>query len=430
MSLPLNVALSPLSLPNGCALDSGSALYDSVLFRQIYNNVGKLLPEQLCALDYFISGFAIMFILVNGVLLGAAVFVWGERRLMGRVQNRVGPNRWGPFGLLQPIVDLVKLITKEDLVPREADKIAFALVPIVMMVPVLLGLAVVPFARNTFLADLNVGVLYILAVTSIGSLGVFMAGWASGNRYALFGAMRGIAMLISYEIPAVLSLVGVVLLAGSMSLVDVVEAQTIPFILVQPLGIIVFMLGISAELNRTPFDIVEADSELVAGFHTEYSGTKFALIQAAEFGGVLAASAVMATLFLGGWSGPFLSGQLGALWFLSKVVFFVLLFEWIRFTFPRLRVDQIMAFAWKFLFPVSLLNLFVTAILVYWLRGDGGHLTRADLGIMVAINMSVAVVVLSFAGNVIKERVRPPQRTAQVVPLRAGAAGPGRREEG
>ncbi len=418
----------PLSLPRGCAITDGP-IYDSVLFRQIYNNVGKLFPDELCALDYFISGFIIIFILVNGVLLGAAVFVWGERRLMGRVHNRIGPNRWGPFGLLQPIADLVKLIAKEDLIPREADKIAFTLVPIVMMVPVLLSLAVVPFARHTFLADLNVGILYILAVTSVGSLGVFMAGWASGNRYALFGSMRGVAMLISYEIPAVLSLVGVVLLAGSMSLVDVVEAQTIPFILVQPLGIIVFMLAVSAELNRTPFDIVEAESELVAGFHTEYSGTKFALIQAAEFGGVLAASAVMATLFLGGWSGPFLSGQLGALWFLSKLVFFVLMFEWIRFTFPRLRVDQIMAFAWKFLFPVSLLNLFVTAILVYWLRDDAGELTRGDLGIMTGINLAVAFVVLSLAGNLIKERVRPPRRTAEVVPIRARAPGAGSRGE-
>ena len=421
MSLSLSLPLGPLSLPRGCAITDGP-LYDSVLFRHIYNNVGKLFPDELCALDYFISGFAIMFILVNGVLLGAAIFVWGERRLMGRVHNRVGPNRWGPFGLLQPIADLVKLIAKEDLIPRDADKIAFTLVPIVMMVPVILGLAVVPFAKNTVLADLNVGILYILAVTSVGSLGVFMAGWASGNRYALFGSMRGIAMLISYEIPAVLSLVGVVLLAGSMSLVDVVEAQSIPFILVQPLGIIVFMLGISAELNRTPFDIVEAESELIAGFHTEYSGTKFALIQAAEFGGVLAASAVMATLFLGGWSGP-LSSQLGALWFLLKLVVFVLAFEWIRFTFPRLRVDQIMAFAWKFLFPVSLLNLFVTALLVFWLRDDAGQLTRGDLGIMAGINMAVAFAVLALAGNVINERVRPPQRTAQVVPLKAGATG-------
>ena len=259
------------------------------------------------------------------------------------------------------------------------------------------------------------GVLYVVGVTSISTLAIFMAGWASGNRYALFGAMRGVAMLISYEIPVVLSLVGVVLLTGSMRMTDVVNAQTLPFLLVQPLGILVFFLGISAELNRTPFDITEAESELTAGYHTEYSGTKFLLIQAGEFGGVVAASGIMATLFLGGWSGPFLSGQLGALWFLLKVGAFVFLFIWIRATFPRLRIDQIMAFAWKFLFPLSLINLFATTIEVYLLRGDGGAITRGDLAIMTVINFAVAVGAIALFGNVIKERVRPPVRTAAVV---------------
>ena len=287
-----------------CQIEAGSLLYNSVLFRHIYNGIGQFFPEQICWLDYFISGFIIMFILVNGVLLGAAIYIWAERRILGRFQNRVGPNRWGPFGLLQPIADLVKLITKEDLIPSSADRLAFTLVPIIMVMPLILMLAVIPFARNTSLADLNIGVLYIIAITSVTTLGIFMAGWSSGNRFAMFGAMRGVAMLISYEVPTVLSLVGVVLLAGSMQMTEVVNAQTLPFILVQPLGMVVFLLGISAELNRTPFDIVEAESELTAGYHTEYSGTKFLLIQAAEFGGVIAASGVMATLFLGGWSGP------------------------------------------------------------------------------------------------------------------------------
>ena len=397
-----------------CQIESG-LLYDNVLFRHIYNGIGEVLPHQLCALDYFISGFIIMFILVNGVLLGAAIFIWAERRILGRFQNRLGPNRWGPFGLLQPIADLVKLISKEDLIPAGADRLAFTLVPILMVMPLILVVAVVPFAKNTFLVDLNVGVLYVVAVTSISTLAIFMAGWASGNRYALFGAMRGVAMLISYEIPVVLSLVGVVLLTGSMRMTDVVNAQTLPFLLVQPLGILVFFLGISAELNRTPFDITEAESELTAGYHTEYSGTKFLLIQAGEFGGVVAASGIMATLFLGGWSGPFLSGQLGALWFLLKVGAFVFLFIWIRATFPRLRIDQIMAFTWKFLFPLSLINLFATTIEVYLLRGDGGAITRGDLAIMTVINFAVAVGAIALFGNVIKERVRPPVRTAAVV---------------
>ena len=235
-----------------CHIEEGTLLYDSVLFRLIYNGLGEVFPHQLCALDYFLSGLIIILILVNGLLLGAALFVWGERRLVGRAQNRVGPNRWGPFGLLQPIADLVKLITKEDLIPATADRLAFTAVPIVMLVPLILVLAVIPIGWNTSLADLNVGILYILAVTSLSTLGVFMAGWASGNRYALFGAMRGVAMLISYEVPVVLSLVGVVLIAGSMRMSDVVGAQELPFLVVQPLGMLVFVMGISAELNRSP----------------------------------------------------------------------------------------------------------------------------------------------------------------------------------
>ena len=402
-----------------CELAVGSALYSSVLFRHIYNLIGKVFPDQICWLDYFISGFIIMFILVNGVLLGAAIFVWAERRVLGRFQNRLGPNRWGPFGLLQPIADLVKLLTKEDLIPRGADRLAFTLVPIIMVMPVILIVAVIPFAKNTYLADLNIGVLYVVAVTAVSTLGVFMAGWASGNRYAMFGAMRGVAMLISYEIPTVLALVGVVLIAGSMRMTDVVNAQTVPFLLVQPLGIFVFLLGISAELNRTPFDVVEAESELTGGYHTEYSGVKFFLIGTAEFGGVIAASAVIATLFLGGWSGPFLSGQLGALWFLLKVVFFAFLFIWVRGTFPRLRIDQIMAFAWKFLFPLSLINLFATTIEVYFFADDAGVISRGDLGIMAGINLVVAVAAIALFGNMIQDKVRPPVRTAKVVPPRA-----------
>ena len=414
-----------------CQIESGSVLYDSVLFRHIYNALGEVFPHQLCALDYFLSGFIIMFILVNGLLVGAAVFIWAERRVLGRFQNRVGPNRWGPFGLLQPIADVVKLLTKEDLIPRGADRVAFTLVPIVLVMPLIMVVAVVPFAKNTILADLNIGVLYVMAVTSVSALGIFMAGWASANRYAMFGAMRGVAMLISYEIPTVLALVGVVLIAGSMRMTDVVDAQLLPFLLVQPLGIFVFILGISAELNRTPFDIVEAESELTAGYHTEYSGTKFFLIQTAEIGGVIAASAVIATLFLGGWSGPFLSGQLGALWFLLKVVFFAFLFIWVRATFPRLRIDQIMAFAWKFLFPLSLINLFATTLEVYFLRNDAGEISRGDLWIMVGINMTLAVAAILLFGTMIKEKVRPPVRSADVAPLKTSMApaAPGSRGE-
>ena len=414
-------------------------LQDNVIYRGVYcwfaGSSGNaqwcggrdgLFPEGYEWAAYFIGGFIIMFILVNGALLGAAAFVWAERRLIARFQGRRGPNRWGPFGLLQPIADLVKLIIKEDLVPSTADKIVFTMVPIIMLMSLLLSLAVVPFARNTYLANLNIGVLYIVGVGSISTIAIFMAGWSSGNRYAIFGAMRGVAMLISYEIPLVVSLVGVVLIAGSMSLVDVVEAQTLPFILVQPLGAFLFMMGISAELNRTPFDIMEAESEIIAGYHTEYSGVKFALIQAAEFAGVLAASAFMATIFLGGWSGPFLSGQLGALWFLLKLAFFAFLFIWIRATFPRLRIDQIMAFAWKFLLPLALINLLATAVEVYFFgfykAADPGVITRNELWVMAAINIGVAVVSIAAFGRLTREHIRVPSARFESIATVPGTA--------
>lgn len=400
-----------------CILGSDNIFYSNALYRVIYEGVGVVLP---CWTSYVLAGFVIMFILVNAVLLGAAVFVWAERRLVGRFQNRIGPNRWGPFGLLQPIADLLKLMVKEDLTPANADRLIFTLVPIAMLMPVLLMLAVVPFAKNTALANLNVGVLYILAVTSLTTLAVFMAGWSSNNRYAMFGAARGVAMLISYEVPVVLALLGVVMVAGSMSLADVVAAQSIPFLLVQPLALFIFLAGISAELNRTPFDLAEGESELVAGYHTEYSGSKFALIQAAEFGGVLTASAVMATLFLGGWSGP-ASQYLGWLWFLLKLGALVFVFIWVRATYPRLRIDQIMALAWKFLLPLSLINLLATTLEVYFLRDPAGRLTTSDLWVMAGINLAVALGSIVLFGRLISEKVRP-VRPRPVVAPRAGAS--------
>ena len=386
-----------------CVLAPDNILYDTVLYRVIYEAVGQVLP---CGLSYVVAGLAIMLMLVNGVLLGAGLFSWVERRLIGRFHNRVGPNRWGPFGMLQPMADLVKLLTKEDLTPKGADRILFTIVPVAMLAPVILTMAVVPFAKDTALANLNVGVLYILAVTSITSIAIFMAGWASDNRYAMFGASRGVAVLISYEVPVVMSLLGVVLVAGSMSLDDVVSAQAVPFFLVQPLAFFVFLAGTSAELNRTPFDLAEAESEIIAGFHIEYSGVKFALIQAAEFGAVLTTSAVMVTLFLGGWSGPF-SAYLGWAWFLLKIGVLAFIFSWVRATFPRLRIDQMLAFAWKFLLPLSIINMFAIALEVYFLRDDSGTLATSDLWIMVGMNFGVAIACLIIFGTLIKEKVRP-----------------------
>ena len=394
-----------------------SILRDNPLFRLIYDYMSSLLP---CWLSYVVAGVSIMLILVNAVLLGAAIVSWMERRLLGRFQNRIGPNRWGPFGLLQPIADLFKLITKEDLIPAGADRIAFTLVPIIMVASLILMAAVIPFAKDTSLVDLNVGILYLLAISSLTSIALFTAGWASDNRYALFGTARSVAVLISYEVPVVLSLLGVVMIVGSMSLSSIVESQSIPFIVVQPLAFFVFLAGMSAELNRTPFDLAEAESEIIAGYHTEYSGIKFALIQAAEFGGVLVVSALITTLFLGGWSGPW-EEYLGWIWFLVKTILVVAVFSWIRATFPRLRIDQIMAFSWKVMLPLSIINLAVTAVEVYVLKSGG--ITTLELWLMAIINLVLAAACLPLFGGLMtyKKRNSKPSGVSQI--MRDGSTG-------
>jgi NADH-quinone oxidoreductase subunit H len=229
---------------------------------------------------------------------------------------------------------------------------------VVAFVPVLMVFAVVPFQEGALLADLNIGILYVVAVSSISLVGIFMAGWGSNNKFSLLGAMRSVAQEVSYEIPLVLAIIGVVLISGSMSLNDMVKAQNIPFILLQPLGFLVYFIGACAEINRTPFDLLEADSEIVAGYHTEYSGMKFAMFYLVEYAEALAIATITTTLFLGGWRGPVLPP---ILWFLLKVVCVFFVIFWIRSTIPRVRIDQLMAFAWKFLLPLALINLLVTA---------------------------------------------------------------------
>lgn len=311
-------------------------------------------------------------------------FIWFERRTLGRIQIRLGPNRVGPFGLLQPVADAIKVLIKEDIVPSNADKIVHWLAPVVAFVPVLMIFAVVPFQDGALLADLDIGLLYVIAISSVSTLGIFMAGWASNNKYTLIGAMRDVASVISYEIPVVLSLAGVVIVAGSLSLNQIVQAQNIPYILLQPLGFLIFFIGGLAEINRSPFDLLEADSEIVAGFHTEYSGMKFALFYLVEYAEALALSALISTFFLSGWRGPVLPPWL---WLLLKIwaVFFVIL--WIRATVPRVRIDQLMALAWKFLFPLALLNLVITAIeVLVW--------PQALPAVLIPVNIVVAVVLV------------------------------------
>jgi NADH-quinone oxidoreductase subunit H len=322
----------------------------------------------------------IIIVFVLGMFM---VFVWLERRAMGIMQARLGPNRAGPFGIFQPAADGLKVLLKEDIVPAKGDKIVHWLAPLVAVVPVLMVFAVIPFQGGALLADLNIGILYIVAISSVATVGVFMAGWASNNKYSLLGAMRQVAAVVSYEIPVVLSVVGVILLTGSLSMQQIVMAQDIPFILLQPLGFLLFFIGALAEINRAPFDLMEADSEIVAGFHIEYSGMKFALFYLVEYGEALAISAIVTTLFLGGWRGPVLPPWL---WFLVKVslVFFVIV--WIRTTVPRVRIDQLMALAWKFLFPLALLNLIITAVeILAWPEVSQWVLVPINFGVMIVL---------------------------------------------
>ena len=318
------------------------------------------------------------------VLLMFMVFVWVERRAMGIMQARLGPNRAGPFGILQPVADGLKVMLKEDIVPAKGDKVVHWLAPVVAVVPVLMIFAVVPFQGGALLADLNIGILYVVAISSVATVGIFMAGWSSNNKYSLLGAMRSVAAVVSYEIPVVLSIVGVILLTGSLSMQQIVMAQDIPFILLQPLGFLLFFIGALAEINRAPFDLMEADSEIVAGFHIEYSGMKFALFYLVEYGEALAISAIATTLFLSGWRGPVLPPWL---WFLVKVslVFFVIV--WIRTTVPRVRIDQLMALAWKFLFPLAVINLIITAVeILVW--------PEVSMWVMVPINIAIMIVLV------------------------------------
>lgn len=323
--------------------------------------LSAMLPEWVA---YITAGIVGILVILGFVLTLVIVFIWYERRLLGRFQIRLGPNRLGPEGIFQPIATALKILIKEDVVPERADKVVHWLAPIVVFAPVLMVFAVIPLSQGAILADLNVGVLYLVAVGSVSAVGIYMAGWGSNNKYALIAAMRTVAQIVSYELPVVLSLLGVVLMVGSLSMTKIVDAQTLPFIIMQPLGFLIFFIGALAEMNRCPFDLLEADSEIVAGYHTEYSGMKFAMFYLGEYGHALAYACIITTLFLGGWRGPVLPPFL---WFLIKVVAVFSLIVWLRATLPRLRVDQLMAFAWKGLFPMALVNVFVVSVEVLWL---------------------------------------------------------------
>ncbi len=304
-------------------------------------------------------------VLATFVLLVDIMLVWIERKIVARFQDRFGPNRVGPFGIIQPLADVIKLLIKEDIFPVGADKLIFNLAPIISLATVLMLWAVIPFAPTILGADINVAVLYVVAIGSIGTLGIIMAGWASNNKYALLGAFRTVAQMIAYEVPMIIALLVPVLLARSMGMQTIVTAQSTWYIFIAPLAAIILFISSIAELGRTPFDISEAESEIVAGFHIEYTGMKFGLFYAGELLHALTVSALIATLFLGGWRGPFVDQVpiLGAFYLFIKAFLVYYLIMWVRYSFPRLRIDQMLGFNWKFLTPLALLLLIVVAIL-------------------------------------------------------------------
>jgi NADH-quinone oxidoreductase subunit H len=332
---------------------------------------------------------------VMGIVLLTVMFLTlAERKVIGWMQDRMGPMEVGPYGVLQPIADALKLFFKEDIVPAGANKYLFSLAPILALVPALIGFAVIPFGPNQtvelfgiqfkpfVISDINIGILYILAFTSIGAYGVILGGWASNSKYSLLGGLRAAAQVISYELNVGLAIVGVLLLAGSLSLVKIAEVQAggfwhwfvfaLPF--PQIFAFVVYVISSVAETNRLPFDLPEAESELVAGFFTEYSGMRFAFFFLAEYANMILVSCIAAALFLGGWNAPYpgtllpvnLAWAEGVVWFTVKVYFFLFLFFWLRATLPRLRYDQLMRFGWKVMLPIALANIVLTSIFAYF----------------------------------------------------------------
>lgn len=300
-----------------------------------------------------ITGIAVL----GFIAISAMFLIWWERKVSAHIQTRLGPMRVGWHGILQSIADAVKLLLKEDIRPANADKLVWWLAPFFVVVPSVMAFATIPFGKTLIPKDLNIGILYILAISSVCVLGIFMAGWGSNNKYSLLGGMRSAAQIISYEIPLILSMITVVMYANTLSMQKIVEAQSHSWNILHPnlaLAGLIYIISATAEINRAPFDIPEAESELVAGFHTEYSGMKFAMFFIGEYTNLFIISAIATTLFFGGWKGPLLPP---IMWFFIKTYGIIYVLMWIRWTFPRLRVDQLMGFAWKFLTPLSFLNL-------------------------------------------------------------------------
>jgi len=339
---------------------------------------------------------------------GLVIFtIWLERKLYGRIQDRLGPNRVGPWGVFQTFPDMIKIFTKEYITPDGADKVAYNLAPILSVSAVLLTWAVIPFAPTIVGTDVNVGVLYLLAVGAIGALGIILAGWSSNNKYSLLGAFRAVAQIISYEIPMVLALLVPVLLGRTMGVNSLVNAQQVWFIVFSPIAAFLFFTSSMAETGRAPFDLLEAESELVAGFQTEYSGLKFGMFYVGEFLHAFTISALTATLFFGGWRGPWAEQLpiLGVAWFFIKtfIIYFVVVL--IRISMPRLRIDQMLNFNWKFLTPLALILLIVTAVVdkVFFIVLPGLHLMEVAIPwVRAGVHLLVNILIILGTINILK----------------------------
>lgn len=369
----------------------------------------------------FLAEVLIKIVVIMGFLLtGFAYMTLFERRVIARLQSRVGPNRAGPGGFLQPVADGLKLIFKEDIVPAQADRLLYLVAPIVAVVPAFITFAIVPvgptitlFGREVtlYLVDINIALLYFFGLGSLGVYGVVLAGWASNNKYSLLGGLRASAQMISYELGLGLSVLGVVLLTGSLSLVDIVDAQAGGrwFVIPQLVGFILFAITMVAETKRAPFDLPEAEQELVAGFHTEYSGMKFALFYMAEYMAMITISAVAITLFLGGWRGPFAEQfwPLAIVYFFVKLVLFMFAFVWVRATLPRLRYDRLMTLGWKVLLPLALANVAVTAVVVVLtdLYGIGGWTQDILLFLANVALLAIALLLTPLVGPPAQRRL-------------------------
>ena len=353
----------------------------------------------------------IMFVLGAGLLalspmLMTLILIWAERKLLGRIQDRLGPNRVGPFGIIQPVADMLKIFTKEYITPKGVDWLPYNLAPVLSVAGVLLLYAVIPLSVSVIGVDLNVGALYLIAVGGFGSLGFIFAGWGSNNKYALIGAFRAIAQLISYEIPMAVSLLIPVMLTGSLGMMDIVQAQDVWFIVVSPLGALIFFIASIAEVGRSPFDLLEADSELVSGFNIEYSGLKFGMFYVADFLHAFTVSLLFSTLFLGGWRGPFAAQVpvLGFVYLFIKAIIVWFISVWIRGSMPRFRIDQMMNLNWKVLTPLSLTLVMLSALVDKLLPASDNLLRVPALFIL-------NIILLFFANQFLqrssKKKVRP-----------------------